>query len=85
MLLDKIENSVKGTGQQDFIKQHFGGVLSNEFICKDCPHYSEREEQFLAVSLPVKNKKNIAESLSSFVEGEVKFKKLINIFFIFRC
>lgn len=45
--------------------------MSNELICKGCPHYSEREELFLAVSLQVKNKKNINESLASFIEGEM--------------
>lgn len=73
MFFDRLESSVKGSSHENFIKKHFGGVLSNEFICRDCPHYSEREEQFLAVSLQVKNKKSIAESLASFVEGEVEF------------
>jgi len=71
MFLDKLENAVKGTSHENFIKKHFGGVLSNELICKECPHYSEREEQFLAISLQVKNKKTIQESLTSFVEGEM--------------
>ena len=46
-------------------------MFANEFICKGCPHYSEREEPFLAVSLQVKNKHSIKESLDSFVEGEM--------------
>ena len=71
MFLDKLENVIKGTKNENFIKKHFGGVLSNELICKGCPHYSEREEQFLAISLQVKNKKTIQESLASFVEGEM--------------
>ena len=32
---------------------------------------SEREEPFLAISLQVKNKKNIQESLQSFIQGEM--------------
>lgn len=71
MFMDRLENLIKGTKQENFIKQHFGGVLSNELICKGCPHYSEREEPFLAVSLQVKNKKNIYQSLAAFVEGEM--------------
>lgn len=71
MLMDKLENLIKGTSHENSIKNTFGGFLSNEFICKDCPHYSEREEPFLAVSLQVKNKKTLEESLRSFVEGEV--------------
>lgn len=71
MFMDKLENQIKGTPQEQFIKQHFGGVVSNELICKGCPHYSEREETFLTVSLEVKNKKNIDQSLAAFAEGEM--------------
>jgi ubiquitin carboxyl-terminal hydrolase 9/24 len=45
--------------------------LSNEVICKGCPHYSEREEMYLSINLPVKNKKSIIECLSSFVQGDM--------------
>jgi hypothetical protein len=71
MFMDRLEGLIKGTKQENVIKQHFGGVLSNEFICKGCPHYSEREESFINVNLQVKNKKSILQSLSSFVEGEM--------------
>jgi len=71
MFMDKLENQIKGTKFEHSIKQHFGGVVSNELICKGCPHYSEREETFLTVNLQVKNKKNIDQSLAAFVEGEM--------------
>eukprot|EP00742_Colponemidia_sp_Colp-10_P004877 GILJ01005210.1.p1 GENE.GILJ01005210.1~~GILJ01005210.1.p1 ORF type:complete len:2590 (-),score=405.82 GILJ01005210.1:174-7943(-) len=71
MFMDRLETLLKGSPQQNLVKDYFGGVLSNELICKGCPHYSEREEPFLAVSLQVKNKKSILESLESFVEGEM--------------
>lgn len=71
MLMDRIENQVKGSNNRNFIKKHFGGVISNEIICKGCPHYSEREEPFLAVSLQVKNKKDIQQSLTSLIQGEM--------------
>ena len=71
MLMDRLENLIKDTTKKNFIKELFGGVLSNELICKGCPHYSEREEPFLAVSLQVKNKNTIQKSLDSFVEGEM--------------
>lgn len=71
MFLDRIENLVKGTKQENFIKETFGGVLSNELICKGCPHYSEREEVFNSISLQVKNKKTLQQSLAAFVEGEM--------------
>lgn len=71
MFMDRLETQIKGTKHENFIKQHFGGVVSNELICKGCPHYSEREESFLTVNLQVKNKKNIDQSLAAFVEGEM--------------
>ena len=71
MFMDRLENLISGTRHDRFIKQHFGGTLSNEFICKGCPHYSESEEPFLAVVLQVKNKRSITQSLESYVEGEI--------------
>src|SRR5688572_23784425 len=71
MLLDRIENLIKGKKEEKVIKNLFQGVFANEFICKGCPHYSEREEPFLAISLQVKNKHSIKESLDAYVEGEM--------------
>jgi ubiquitin carboxyl-terminal hydrolase 9/24 len=72
-LMDKLENLVKDSGEEDkdFIKDHFGGTLSNELICKGCPHYYERDEPFGAIPLNVKNKKTIHDSLKAFIEGEM--------------
>jgi hypothetical protein len=51
MFMDRIESLIKGTKEEKIMNNLFQGVLANEFICKDCPHYSEREEPFLAISL----------------------------------
>lgn len=69
--MDKVENLTKGKKEEKVIKNLFQGIFANEFICKGCPHYSEREEPFLAINLQVKNKHSIKESLDSFVEGEM--------------
>ncbi len=71
MLVDRIESQIKGKKEESMIKNLFQGVYANEFICKECPHYSEREELFLTINLQVKNKHSIKESLDSFVEGEM--------------
>lgn len=71
MLFDRIDTKLKGTPYENVLKQHLGGVYSNEFICQGCPHYKDREEEFYAISLNVKNKKTIQDSLDSFVEGEM--------------
>ena len=38
-IMDKLENLIKSTRNAAIIKRVFGGVLSNELICKGCPHY----------------------------------------------
>lgn len=63
LLMDRIEASLKGTPDEDLVKRNFGGVMSNEIIGKTCPHCSEREEPFFAVSLPVANKKTLEDCL----------------------
>lgn len=71
MLMDKVETLVKGTREEKVIGNLFQGVLANECICIDCPHYSENEEPFLAVSLQVKNKASVQDSLKFYVEGDL--------------
>ena len=68
---DRLETILKGNPADSQIKRIFCGVLSNELICKGCPHYSEREEVFHTLGLQVKNKRNIHESLQSFIQGEM--------------
>lgn len=71
MLVDRIESLIKGTNQEKVMNNLFRGVCANELICKDCPHYSEREEPFRAISLQVKNKHTVHESLKYYVKGEM--------------
>lgn len=42
-----------------------------QIICRGCPHRSEREEPFAAISVDVKNKKDLTESLEAFVRGDL--------------
>lgn len=62
-LMDKLETELKPLKRDLIIRRNFGGLLSNELICKGCPHQSSREELFLALPLQVKNKRNIEEGL----------------------
>lgn len=70
IFMDKIEDQLKKTTHENLVKQHFGGIVSNQIICKGCPHSYEREEPFLALNLEVKNKKSIIGGLNSYIEGE---------------
>ena len=64
MLFDKIDTSLKNKGQENFLNKIFGGKLKNTFI-GNCSHISESFENFLEISLPVKNCKSLNESLIS--------------------
>ena len=45
-----------------------GGKFAQQVICRDCPHRSEREEHFTGISVDVRNKRNLQESLASYVQ-----------------
>ena len=83
-LFDKLESALKGTPQEDLLKDCFGGKMVNQIICKesvrvgdevfdpeDRPFKSEREESFYTIQLEVKQKRTILESLDLYTEGEV--------------
>lgn len=69
--MDKIEQNIKGGEDEKHLSTIFGGAFAQELICKDCPHRSSREEQYLSVSLEIKNKANIHEALDLFIQGEM--------------
>ena len=48
-----------------------GGKFVNQVISRSCPHRSEREEDFVHVSVEVRNKRDLVESLQSYVSGEL--------------
>ena len=48
-----------------------GGKFVNQVISRSCPHRSEREEEFVHVSVEVRNKRDLVESLQSYVSGEL--------------
>ena len=68
MLFDKLERALK---KNNILKEFFGGTIINQIISKGCEHVSEREEGFFTLSLDVKDKKHIRESLDLFVVGDM--------------
>lgn len=69
--MDKIEQHIKGSDDHTTMNTIFGGTFAQELICKDCPHRSSREEQYLSVNIEIKNKANIIEGLELFIQGEM--------------
>ena len=56
--------------KSDLIKKTFRGTIANQVI-GTCEHVSEREEAFIALSLTVKDKRSVMQSLQSVIKGDV--------------
>ena len=69
-MTDQIDEHLKKMNKEPLFKSIFEGTFSNQFICKDCPHRYEREEQFLGLNLPIKSG-NLQESMLQFVKDEL--------------
>eukprot|EP00271_Cylindrocystis_brebissonii_P017350 TRINITY_DN4491_c0_g1_i1.p1 TRINITY_DN4491_c0_g1~~TRINITY_DN4491_c0_g1_i1.p1 ORF type:complete len:2223 (-),score=458.73 TRINITY_DN4491_c0_g1_i1:345-6917(-) len=70
-LYDSVDETLKGLHQEASLTRIFGGCFAQQVICKGCPHQSEREELFAAISVDVKNKRDLHESLEAFVRGDL--------------
>jgi len=71
-LIDKVHELNKKLKDKEAFKDVMGGTFSHELIGRgECSHYREREEEFYAVQLEIKNKHNLQASLAQFVEGEM--------------
>jgi len=71
LLFDILEGNLQTTHQPDLLRETFGGVLSNQYICQGGSHYISREERFSYLSIVVKHHETIAEGLKQFVQGEM--------------
>ena len=71
MFMDRLEAAIKGTPQEKTIHYHFGGKFANEIICKTCPCNYSRDEPFLSLGVPVKNKKSFQEGMDAFIAGDL--------------
>ncbi|KAG6965525.1 hypothetical protein JG688_00007149 [Phytophthora aleatoria] len=57
------------TSDENILNTFFGGEFSNELVAEG-DRYSERFEPFHFISVPVRDRKNLKESLDGWVEGE---------------
>jgi len=71
LFCDRLETALKAFPQHRLLHDVFGGQLSHLITCQQCKYSSERVEDFLSISLDVKGKKNILESLDLYIQGEV--------------
>jgi len=71
-LFDRLEKRLKGSPQEKLLKDVFGGKVTNQLICRGrCKSIRERPEDFFTISLEVKNKSGLSESLRAHVAGEL--------------
>ncbi|KAJ3439336.1 ubiquitin carboxyl-terminal hydrolase faf-y-related [Anaeramoeba flamelloides] len=70
MFFEKIERVLQKIQQPKLVKNMIGGKLANQIISLESNFSSERIEEFLTISLDVKGKNNIYESLEQYIEGE---------------
>lgn len=68
---DRLETALNGTSQSRLLHEVFGGKLSHLIKCKECGYCSERTEDCLSISLDVKGKNNMTESLKSYIRGDL--------------
>ena len=72
LLIDKIENHLKGTNNENLIKYFFQGRNTDELIFQEnCNHHRKNDISFYSIQLQIMNKKNIYESLDSIIDGEL--------------
>lgn len=69
LFCDKIEAALKPSKEKELLKKIFGGVILNQIVYED--QVSETQEPFFILSLEIKNKKNILESLDLYTRGEM--------------
>jgi ubiquitin C-terminal hydrolase len=72
LLFDRLESRLKQASvvQARVIDDLFALVQLHQVISRECPHVSEGAEQDYALSLEVRNRRSVQESLELFVEGD---------------
>ena len=70
VLLDKLENKMKGTCVEGTIPRLFEGKMISFIRCKNVDYTSSRTESFYDIQLNIKGKKNIIESFRDYIKTE---------------
>ncbi|NXG38300.1 UBP40 hydrolase, partial [Dromaius novaehollandiae] len=71
ILFSALETSLVGTSGHDIINQLYHGIVVNQIVCKECKNVSERQEDFLDLTVAVKGVAGLEEALwNMYVEEE---------------
>jgi len=71
IFFERLESLLRPTSQRYLLDGVFGGKLCSQMVCKSCGHIRNVFESFFNMSLPVKDRKSLEESLAKMVEGEI--------------
>merc|ERR1719242_2168571 len=71
ILADRIETELKETKYRHLLSDTFGGQVVHQMLCQGgCNKTRGRTQPFPIISLPIKNRTNMKESLEAFVQSE---------------
>ncbi|KAH0621728.1 hypothetical protein JD844_023335 [Phrynosoma platyrhinos] len=71
ILFSALETSLVGTSGHNLINQLYHGTVVNQIVCKECKNVSERQEDFLDLTVAVKDVPSLEEALwNMYVEEE---------------
>ncbi|XP_066134960.1 ubiquitin carboxyl-terminal hydrolase 40 isoform X2 [Saccopteryx bilineata] len=72
ILFSALETSLVGTSGHDLINRLYHGTVVNQVVCKECKNVSEKQEDFLDLTVAVKNVSGLEDALwNMYVEEEV--------------
>eukprot|EP00072_Mus_musculus_P051168 XP_006529544.1 PREDICTED: ubiquitin carboxyl-terminal hydrolase 40 isoform X2 [Mus musculus] len=72
ILFSALETSLVGTSGHDLIHRLYHGTIVNQIVCKECKNISERQEDFLDLTVAVKNVSGLEDELCNmYVEEEI--------------
>ncbi|XP_048454548.1 ubiquitin carboxyl-terminal hydrolase 40 isoform X2 [Rhincodon typus] len=84
ILFSALESSLVGTSGHDLINRLYHGIVVNKIVCEECGNISERQEDFLDLTVAVKGVRGLEEALCTFYVEEEHFDN-DNLYHCGRC
>ncbi|XP_062972109.1 ubiquitin carboxyl-terminal hydrolase 40 isoform X2 [Elgaria multicarinata webbii] len=75
ILFSALETSLVGTSGHNLINQLYHGTVVNQVVCKECKNVSERQEDFLDLTVAVKDVSGLEEALWNMYVEEEHFER----------
>lgn len=71
VLMDALENSFRGTPQEDFINELYEGMMVDELVCQECKNVVSRDDKYLDIPLVIRDVDSVGQALDKFAEVEL--------------